>query len=144
MGFGIAHHQAMFLRKAIYERLGSYRYQEFKGACDIEYLNRLVRANARIGHIPKLLVNFRYHSRGQSVDSRIRANMADETARIRAEYGVPPGWRGKALMSYARCKRQVQKLMMRGKCDVIPGKILLRRHFREKATFSSNIGLDKL
>ncbi|MEQ1861095.1 MAG: glycosyltransferase family 2 protein [Chthoniobacteraceae bacterium] len=143
-GFGIAHHQAFFLRKATYERLGSYRYKEFKGTCDIEYLYRLVRAQARIGHIPRLLVNFRYHERGQTVDSRIRENMARESALIRAEYGVPRGWRGQALMTFARLKRQLSKLLARGKCDLIPGHVLLRRHFRKKATFSSNIGLDKL
>ena len=143
-GFGIAHHQAMFLRKATYERLGSYRYKEFKGTCDIEYLNRLVRARAKIGHIPVLIVNFRFHPHGQSVDERIRANMARESAQIRAEYGVPGGWRGSVLMSYARFKRQVEKLLVRGKCDLIPGNLLLRRHLRAKAEFSSNIGLDKL
>ncbi len=143
-GFGMAHHQSFFLRKAVYERLGSYRYKEFKGACDIEYLYRIVRARATIGHVNALLVNFRFHQRGQSVDVRIRENMARETARIRAEYGIPGGWPGQVLMTYARVKRQVQKLIMRGKCDLIPGNLLLRRHLRQKAAFSSNIGLDKL
>jgi len=143
-GFGVAHHQSFFLRKATYERLGPYRYKEFKNTCDIEYLYRLVRAHAVIGHVPQLLVNFRYHQHGQSVDERIRENMARETARIRAEYGVPQGWRGRVLMTYARAKRQWMKLLKRGHCDLIPGRILLRRHYQKKAEFSSNIGLDKL
>jgi hypothetical protein len=143
-GFGLAHHQAMFLRKAIYERLGSYRYREFKGTCDLEYLYRLVRARAKIGHIPVLLVNFRFHPHGQSADERIIANMARESELIRAEYGIPGGWRGRLLMSYGRIKRQAEKLLLRGKCDFIPGNFLLRRHIRPKGEFSSNIGLDKL
>lgn len=143
-GFGIAHHQSFFLRKATYERLGPYRYGEFKGTCDLEYLYRLVRARASIGHIPQPLVNFRFHQHGQSVDQRIVENMARESARIRAENGVPGGWRGRALMTCARLKRQAMKLLKRGRCDLIPGRVLLRRHYRQKADFSSNIGLDKL
>jgi glycosyltransferase involved in cell wall biosynthesis len=143
-GFGLAHHQALFLRKTIYERLGSYRFREFRNTCDVEYLYRLVRARAKIGHIPALLVNFRFHPHGQSVDERIIANMDRECALIREEYGVPGGWRGRVLSSYGRIKRQVEKLLVRGKCDFIPGKLLLRRHLRTKAEFSSNIGLDKL
>jgi glycosyltransferase involved in cell wall biosynthesis len=143
-GLALAHHQALFLRKATYERLGSYRYREFKGTCDVEYLNRLVRARAKIGHIPVLIVNFRFHSRGQSADERVCANMARESALIRAEYGVPGGWLGRMLMNYGRIKRQVEKLLFRGKCDLIPGDVMLRRFFRPKAEFSSNIGLDKL
>jgi hypothetical protein len=70
--------------------------------------------------------------------------MARESALIRAEYGVPGGWLGRMLMTYGRIKRQAQKLLYRGKCDLIPGGLLLRRHFRPKSQFSSNIGLDKL
>jgi hypothetical protein len=70
--------------------------------------------------------------------------MARETAQIRAEYGVPGGWRGKFLMNYARCKRQVEKLLLRGKCDLVPGHLLLRRHYLAKAAFSSNTDYDKL
>ena len=125
-GFGLAHHQALFLRKATYERLGSYRYREFKNTCDIEYLYRLVRAQAKIGHIPVLLVNFRFHPLGPVCGStchrqygpRVRAHAARNTA-------VPGGWRGRVLMTYGRIKRQVEKLLFRGKCDLIPGKLLL-------------------
>jgi hypothetical protein len=31
-----------------------------------------------------------------------------------------------------------------GKCDLIPGRWLLRKHMRDNTQFSSNIGLDKL
>jgi hypothetical protein len=45
---------------------------------------------------------------------------------------------------YARLKRQAEKLIVLGKCDLIPGGWHLRKHMRDKTEFSSNIGLDKL
>jgi len=57
---------------------------------------------------------------------------------------VPGGTAGKVLMIYARLKRQAEKLFIRGKCDLIPGDFYLKRHLRQKTTFSSNIGVDKL
>ena len=70
--------------------------------------------------------------------------MVAEGARIGREYGVPGGTLGKCLMTYARIKRQVEKLIFRGKCDLIPGHWHLKKHLREKTQFTSNIGLDKL
>ena len=70
--------------------------------------------------------------------------MARETAQIRQEYGVPGGWVGRLLGHYARAKRQVQKLVLLGKCDLLPGRWLLRKHMRAQTQFSSNIQLDKL
>ena len=75
---------------------------------------------------------------------RVRANMARESALIRQEYNVPGGWIGKILGIYARLKRQAEKLVLRGKCDLMPGDLLLKKHLRQKASFSSNIGVDKL
>ena len=141
---GSVNHQTLFLRRELYLRLGSFRYKEFKNCCDYEYLMRLIRAGCRIGHIPVLIVNYRYHQYGQSADVRIRANMGKESARIKKEYGIPGGRVGKLLYIYARLKRQVDKLLIRGKCDLIPGNFLLKRHLRQRASFSSNIGLDKL
>jgi hypothetical protein len=45
---------------------------------------------------------------------------------------------------YARVRRQFQKLVHRGSCDLIPGRWMLEKHMREKTTFSSNIGVDRL
>ena len=143
-GINVANHQTLFLKREVYLRLGGYRYQEFKNCCDYEYVMRLIRANCRIGHIPVYIVNYRYHDHGQSADMRVRANMAKESATIRKEYGVPCGVLGKALLHYARLKRQMEKLLFRGKCDFIPGGVLLKRHLRQKTLFSSNIGVDKL
>ena len=57
---------------------------------------------------------------------------------------MPGGKLGKLLGTYARLKRQLQKLFLLGKIDIIPGRVRLARHMREKTEFSSNIGLDKL
>jgi len=143
-GINVINHQKMFLKKAAYLRLGGYRYHEFKNCCDYEYVMRLIRANCLIGHIPVFIVNYRYHEHGQSADLRVRANMARESALIRKEYGVPGGLLGKALVTYARLKRQVEKLFILGKCDLRSGNLLLKKHLREKTSFSSNIGVDKL
>jgi len=143
-GIGMALHQALFVRKATYDRLGLLRHKDFKNACDIEFLMRMARAKCRVGHIREYVVRYRYHQYGQSADKRIVANMAQETARIRREYGVPGGWVGRLLNHYARAKRQVEKLLLLGKCDLVPGRWLLRKHMREQTEFSSNLDLDKL
>ncbi|HVM47509.1 MAG TPA: hypothetical protein VMU04_05745, partial [Candidatus Acidoferrum sp.] len=89
-------------------------------------------------------VDYRYHEHGQSADIRVRANMAREAKQIQEEYGVPGGLAGRFLHQYARMKRQCQKLVMLGKCDLVPGEVSLKRHLRARTSFSSNIGVDKL
>jgi glycosyltransferase involved in cell wall biosynthesis len=143
-GMGLALHQALFVRAATYARLGLLRHKDFKNACDMEFLTRMAHAKCRVGHIREYVVRYRYHQFGQSADKRIVANMARETARIRQEYGVPGGLLGWMLRYYARAKRQVEKVVLLGKCDLIPGRWLLRKHMRERTEFSSNIQLDKL
>jgi len=143
-GQNVANHQTLFLKKEVYVRLGGYRYKEYKNCCDYEYVMRLIQARCHIGHIPVFIVNYRYHDFGQSADERVRANMAKEADMIRAEYGVPGGWVGKVLRQYARFKRQIEKLLLRGRCDLIPGEMRLKKHLRAKTSFSSNIGVDKL
>jgi glycosyltransferase involved in cell wall biosynthesis len=143
-GLGIALHQALFVRKATYERLGLLRYKDFRQACDIEFLYRMTRARARVGHIREYVVRYRYHPHGMSADKRWVAVRSEESGRIRQEYGVPGGWVGTILLHYARLKRQAEKLVLLGKCDLIPGRWLLRKHMRDNTQFSSNIGLDKL
>jgi glycosyltransferase involved in cell wall biosynthesis len=143
-GHNMVNHQTLFLKRKVYLRLGSFRYREFKNCCDYEYMMRLIRAGSTIHHIPVYIVNYRYHDHGQSADLRVRANMAKESAAIRKEYGVPGGSLGNFLGTYARLKRQVEKLLFRGKCDLMPGNLLLKKYLREKTTFSSNIGVDKL
>ena len=143
-GHNVVNHQTLFLKREVYLRIGGYRYRDFKNCCDYEYVMRLIRTGCRIGHIPVFLVDYRYHDHGQSADLRVRANMAKESAMIREEYGVPGGLVGEMLRHYARLKRQVEKLLIRGRCDLIPGGLLLKKHLREKTLFSSNSGVDKL
>ena len=137
-------HQTLFVRKAVYERLGGYRYQEFSNSADYEFKLRLGRAGCRVGHLPALLVNYRYHDFGQSADRRIIRNMLEQTATIRREYGNPGGARGRLLTVLFKAKRQFQKLRYRGRCDLVPGTWRLRAHLREKTHFTSNAGLDRL
>lgn len=143
-GYGLANHQALFVRKRTYEQLGPLRHKDFKNCCDYDFLMRLATRKSKVGHIPEYVVRYRYHAFGQSADERIVANMARECDAIRKEYGQRTGWIGRQFFHYARIKRQFQKLFILGKCDLIPGRLLLRRHMQEKTTFSSNIGLDKL
>jgi glycosyltransferase involved in cell wall biosynthesis len=143
-GIAIANHQALFVRKRTYDKLGLLRHKDFKNACDVEFLMRMTANRCRVGHIRDYVVRYRYHQFGQSADKRIVANMGRETARIAAEYGVPGGFLGRLLLHYARLKRQFEKLVILGKVDMIPGRRLLDRHMRDATTFSSNIGLDKL
>ncbi|SPE59608.1 hypothetical protein SBV1_3360003 [Verrucomicrobia bacterium] len=137
-------HQTLFVRRGVYQRLGGYRYQEFLNSADYEFKLRLGQAGCRVGHVPKLLVNYRYHAGGQSADRRIIRNMLEETRRIRHEHGHPGGWRGDWLCLLFKAKRQAQKVLHRGKCDLIPGTWRLRSHLQERTQFSSNAGLDKL
>ena len=106
-GFGLALHQALFVRKATYERLGLLRHKDFKNACDMEFLVRMAQAKSRVGHIREYVVRYRYHQFGQSADKRIVANMAQETARIRRDTGCrAAGWGSCSATTPARKDRR--------------------------------------
>jgi glycosyltransferase involved in cell wall biosynthesis len=137
-------HQALFVRKGVYDRLGGYRHTEFLNSADYEFKLRLGRVGCRVGHVPALLVDYRYHAQGQSADLRIIRNMIQEAVAIRREHGNPGGWWGACLRVLYKAKRQWQKLRIRHTCDLIPGTWRLRTHLREQTQFSSNAGLDKL
>jgi glycosyltransferase involved in cell wall biosynthesis len=137
-------HPTLFLKRKVYEELGGYRYKEYKNCCDFELILRLGKEKYSIGHVPEVLVNYRFHQYGQSADLRIQKNMENEALSLQKQHGRPDNFLGTLLHQYARVKRQMQKLAVRGKCDLIPGKWLLKKHTRDKTTFSSNIGLDKL
>jgi glycosyltransferase involved in cell wall biosynthesis len=136
-------HQTLFVKKAVHDRLGLYRHKDFLNGCDYDFILRLGRAGCRIGHIPALLVNYRYHEHGQSADLRVTRNMGHEGLIIRRAHAFPGGIHGKILECYYRAKRQWQKLRYRGKCDLVPGKWILKKHMREQTNFSSRI-LDRL
>lgn len=143
-GICYVNHPTLFVKKSVYDRLGAYRYQDLHNSADYDFILRLGREKCRIGHLSEFLVDYRYHEHGQSADLRITRNMAREDAIILKDHGVPVGMAARALRLLFRAKRQLQKLFYRGKCDLISGKWLLKKHMREKTTFSSNIGLDKL
>jgi glycosyltransferase involved in cell wall biosynthesis len=143
-GFALALQQALFVRKSVYQRIGLLRHKDFKNICDFEFLTRMAMANCNVDHLRDYVVRYRYHTHGQSADKRVVANMARETIQFRREYGLPVGAWGKVLSSYARIKRQAEKLYYLGKCDLVPGRILLSKHMKDKTEFSSNIGVDKL
>ena len=143
-GVGYVIHPTLFVKKSVYTKIGAFRYKELKNCADYDFVLRLGRERCRIGHLPELIVDYRWHALGQSADVRIQQNMQRESALILREHGVPPGLRGKVLRVLARGRRQFQKLRHRGRCDIVPGKWKLRKHMHEKTTFSSNIGLDKL
>ncbi len=137
-------HQTLFVRKAIYDRLGGYRHKDFLNSADYEFKLRLGRSACAVGHVPELLVDYRYHDQGQSLDRRIIRNMKLEAAAIRREHGNHGGWRGHCLRVLFKAKRQAQKLLRRGTCDLVPGNWLLSSHLKDKTRFSSNAGLDRL
>jgi glycosyltransferase involved in cell wall biosynthesis len=143
---GYVIHQALFVRKSAYDELGLYRCEDFVNCCDYEFELRLGRHGRRVGHVPRLLIDYRYHEHGQSADLRVTRNAQREALRIRREYGAPDGWRGRVYYQVFRAKRQWQKLTRRGHCDLLPGSwiLYLRGHMKRKTRFASNIDLQKL
>lgn len=137
-------HPTLFVKKETYDRIGAYRYEKFLNCCDVDFILRLGQHDCPVGHIPHPLANYRLHEHGQSADRRVSLNMKKEYLAIRKEHGFPGGITGQLLQLFARIKRQFQKLLHRGKLDLIPGKLFVRKHLRDKTTFSSNIGIDKL
>lgn len=137
-------HQTLFLKREVHERVGMYKHKQFLNCCDYDLILELGRAGCRIGHVPSLLINYRYHEHGQSADLRVTRNMRREMAIICQSHGVPGGISGKALRTIYRLKRQCQKLVHRGRCDFIPGTLVLKRHMKEATSFTSNIPMEKL
>lgn len=137
-------HPTLFVKKGVYDRIGAYRYDKFLNCCDVDLILRLGKAGCHVGHVAQALANYRLHQHGQSADRRVFENMQRESLVIRKEHGFPGGIKGKFLELYARVKRQLQKLIYRGRIDIVSGKWFLKPHMREKTDFSSNIGVDKL
>jgi GT2 family glycosyltransferase len=137
-------HPTLFVRKTVHERLGVFRHKEYLNCCDYDFLLRLGKANCQVGHLRQFLVNYRFHDHGQSADRRIALNTRREADLLRHEHGLPAGLLGCAYHFWYRLVRQGQKLRYLGRCDWIPGGLILRKHLRDKTEFSSNIGLDKL
>jgi glycosyltransferase involved in cell wall biosynthesis len=139
-------HPTLFVRKSVYNQLGLYRCEEFLNSCDYEFILRLGKQGRKVAHLPRLLVNYRFHEYGQSADLRIRLNTARESAAICSEHGRPAGWRGHVYRTAFRLKRQWQKLIYRGHLDLIPGTwiLRLRNQMKKQTSFTSNIDMSKL
>jgi len=138
-GICYVNHQTLFVRRDLHDRLGFYRHKDFKNCCDWDFVLRMGQAGCCVGHVNSFLIDYRYHDFGQSADLRITTNMERESAIIRKAHGVPNGWRGRVLQSLFRAKRQWQKLIYRGKIDLVPGTWKLRRHMRARTQFQSNV-----
>jgi glycosyltransferase involved in cell wall biosynthesis len=137
-------HHTLFVKRAVYQDLGAYRYKLFLNAADYDFILRMARAGRKVGHVRAFLVNYRYHEFGQSLDMRIQKNTLREMDILKREHGCPGGLLGRMCFIYGHARRQMQKLLLRGHCDVIPAPWILRRYMRAKTTFSSNSGLDRL
>ena len=95
-------HQTLFVRKPVYDRLGLYRHKEFLNSADYEFKLRLGREGCRVGHLPALLVDYRYHVRGQSADLRIIRNMIQEAVSSGASMAILAGGEARASGSCSR------------------------------------------
>lgn len=137
-------HPTLFVKKTTYDRIGTYRHKKFLNCCDVDFILRLGRERCRVGHISAYLANYRLHEHGQSADRRVFANTTREYLAIRKEHGFPGGVRGKILELFVKAKRQIQKLIYRGKPDFLSGRRFVKKHMRDQTTFSSNVGVDKL
>jgi glycosyltransferase involved in cell wall biosynthesis len=137
-------HPSLFVRKRTYDSLGVYHNRDYLNCCDYDFILRMGANHCVVGHIPTWLVNYRFHPYGQSADLRVERNTQREVRLIRKAYGVPGGFLGMVLNIYARAKRQLLKVLYRGRLDLVPGRWLLRSHMRERSTFSSNAGVDRL
>jgi glycosyltransferase involved in cell wall biosynthesis len=131
-------HQTLYVKKSLHERIGEYRYKDFVNCADYEFILRMGKNGATVGHIPDYLIRYRIHDFGLTADDRARRNIARESAIILKEYGRPEGWPGKALRVINRGKRQLQKLARRGKIDIVPGNVRLKKYIKAKNSVSSN------
>ena len=140
-GVGYVIHPALFVRKSVHDAIGLYRHDKFLNCCDGDFYLRIGKAGFCIGHVSSLLIEYRYHQFGQSADMRVTQNTEREWEAIRCEHGAPANWRGNALRFVYRGKRQWQKLIHRGKIDLVPGTWKLRRIMKSKTSFTSNIDM---
>ena len=131
-------HQTLYVKKALHDRIGDYRHKDFVNCADYEFILRMGKNGATVGHIRDYLIRYRIHDFGLTADDRARRNIARESGIILKEYGRPEGWPGKALRVLNRGKRQLQKLAVRGKLDLVPGNVRLKKYIKAKNSVSSN------
>jgi glycosyltransferase involved in cell wall biosynthesis len=139
-------HQTLFVRKSVHDRIGLYRHKDYLNACDYEFIMRLGKTGCQVGHLPRYLVDYRFHEHGQSADLRVQRNMFREAEIICRDHGRPGGLVGSIYRTVYRLKRQLQKLVYRGCVDLMPGSwvLRLRKQLKERTSFTSNIDTSKL
>ena len=102
-------HPTLFVKKKVYDRLGTYQHEKFLNCCDVDFILRLGRAGARVGHLPQAVANYRLHEHGQSADRRVAENMQREYLAIRKEHGFPGGTTGKAARDFRESETAAAK-----------------------------------
>lgn len=137
-------HPTLFVRRRVYDELGVYRHDDYLRCADYDFILQLGKHGRKVGHLREFLAEFRYHAYGQTSDLRVLASVKKECARIVAEHGAPPGWRGQILRWLMLALRQLQKLCYRGRMDWRRGNSILKRHRHEHGKFSSNIPMESL
>jgi glycosyltransferase involved in cell wall biosynthesis len=82
---GYVIHPTFFLSKEVYLKVGGLDYKRLKNCADYELVLKAGQAGAKIGHVPELLVDYRFHPNGQSADLRIQRNMTMESSMMVSE-----------------------------------------------------------
>lgn len=131
-------HQTLYVKKALHDRIGVYRHKDFINSADYEFILRMGREGAKVGHIPAYVIRFRIHDMGMTADDRVRKNIAREVGIIGKEYGRPTGFPGQALRQIYRGKRQLQKILYRRRLDLVPGTKRLAKYTQTRSRISSN------
>src|ERR1043165_1996413 len=72
-------HQTLYVKKALHNRIGVYRHKEFINSADYEFILRMGKEGATVGHIPDYLIRYRIHDFGLTADDRARRNIARES-----------------------------------------------------------------
>lgn len=130
-------HPTFFMRRQVLDQLGGYRADAFPLCADYDLFLRVARGGFCIGHLPAYLADFRVHGHGHTADRRVQRRMSEEARRLHREHGRPDGLIGSLLGAYAHVRRQTQKLVLRRSLDLIPGKLILRKHMLDRAAIAS-------
>ncbi|MDQ6911325.1 MAG: glycosyltransferase [Verrucomicrobiota bacterium] len=110
-----------FFSRSLLDRFG-YLDPSYHYAMDHEFWIRLARGGASFRHIKHCLSKYRYHAGSKTVDAREK--FAAEMQRTREKYGKGGSPLVQKARSYwARIKRQLIKLVYRGRIDLLGGSL---------------------
>jgi glycosyltransferase involved in cell wall biosynthesis len=114
-------HQATFVRRRVYERLGGFR-EDFRYAMDYELFLRFSLGGARFAEVDRVLANMRY--RGVSHRHWLRAYAEVRRAQVEHGLGASRAWR---LWFFHITRGFVRSLLLRLGLDAVVR--FYRRHF---------------